>query len=69
MWLAAQLPELFAEAPDLEEAIGGSELHPIFEVVPVGFGVGFIPPYREAAAARCSIGCHAEADYRSNLTS
>src|SRR5207245_1407615 len=41
--VAAQLPELLTEAPDLQDALAGRLLHPELEVVAVRVGCGRVP--------------------------
>lgn len=53
--LAAQFPELLAQTPDLQDAFGLGQLHPVLDVVAVGLGSGRVPTHRHTAG---SLGCH-----------
>jgi hypothetical protein len=51
--VAAQLPLLGTQAPRQEDALGGRDLAPEFQIVAVGIGRRLVPPDRHAGSSRC----------------
>src|ERR1700730_5434979 len=62
--VAAQSPELLTEPPHLEDAFSFGHLHPVFEIVPIGFGGRSESAHRDPARARSSFDGHSLVNYR-----
>jgi hypothetical protein len=56
---AAQAPELLTEAPRLREALHVGQLHPEFEIVPIGFSGRCVAPHGHPRGARLGMRGHA----------
>jgi len=49
---ASHAPELLAEAPDVQHAVGIGHLPPEFQIVAIGFGGRLVATYRDGPLAR-----------------
>jgi hypothetical protein len=66
--VAAQLPHLKAETPDLQHPLRVGELPPVLDLVPVRVGGGGISPGGDWSPGDGAVGIHVRVTYRLNRT-